>query len=93
MSAAWTATACILVSVLCILALAATDPKRLRRRDRKTPARARLPLALFTLAPGVWLAVTGRGVAFLLWIGASAVLGWCIAVLSGRFLSPRRKGR
>jgi hypothetical protein len=93
MSAAWTAAACTLVSVLCIMALAASDPKRLRRRGRAAPVHVRMPLALLTLAPGLWLAVTGHGVAFLLWIGATAVLGWCIAALAGRLLSPRRDGR
>ena len=93
MSAAWAATACTFLSLLGILALAATDPKRLRMRGRAARPHVRMPLALLTLAPGVWLVATGRGVAFLLWVGASAVLGWCIAALAGRFLSPRRDGR
>ena len=93
MSAAWTAIACTLLSVMGILALAASDPKRLRKAGRTASPRLRMPLALFTLVPGVWLVLTGRGVAFLLWIGASAVLGWCIAALSGRFLPPRCDGR
>lgn len=93
MSAAWTATVCTLLSALGILTLAAGDPKRLRKSSRTTSPRLRMPLALFTLAPGAWLALTGRGVAFLLWVGASAMSGWCIAALAGRLLPPRRDGR
>jgi hypothetical protein len=52
-----------------------------------------MPLALLTLAPGAWLAVTGHGVAFLLWIGATAVLGWCITALAGWLRSPHRNNR
>lgn len=93
MSAAWIATACTLVSTLSILALAARDPKRLRRRGGATAGRSRIPLALLALAPGVWLAATGQGVAFLLWVGATAVLGWCIAALPSRFLPSHRDRR
>jgi hypothetical protein len=83
MTTAWVAAACTFVSLLGILGLAATDPKRLRgmRMPQRLP---RTSFALLTLAPGVWLMATLQGVGFLLWIGASAVLGWVVAALANR---------
>ena len=86
MSAATIAAICTLVSLLGTLGLAASDPKRLRRKAVKAPRLARTGFVLLTLAPGVWLGATLQGVGFLLWIGASAVLGWAIAALASRKL-------
>jgi hypothetical protein len=91
MSAAGIAGVCTLVSVLGILGLAASDPKRLRGKAVTTPRLARAGFALLTLAPGVWLAATLQGSGFLLWIGASAVLGWIIASLASRAKRPYRR--
>ena len=85
------ATAGALVSVVGILGLAASDPKRLRGKGRVPPPRVRTAFAFLVLAPGVWLAATAQGVAFLIWIGASAVLGWAIAALAGRTQAALRK--
>lgn len=84
MSAALIAATGTLVSALGVLGLAASDPKRLRRHGRVRRRLARTAFALLTFAPGVWLVATAQGVAFLLWIGASAVLGWAIAAVAGR---------
>lgn len=85
------AATCTLVSLLGTVGLAATDPKRLRRKAVATPRTARIGLVLLTLAPGVWLAATLQGVGFLLWIGASAVLGWTVAALASRSSATRRR--
>ena len=90
MSAATTAAICTLVSLLGTLGLAASDPKRLRRKAVTTPRFARM-VRLLTLAPGVWLGATLQGVGFLLWIGASAVLGWVVAASASRATGSRRK--
>lgn len=86
MSAATIAAICTLVSLLGTIGLAASDPKRLRRRAARLPPLARTGFALLTLAPGVWLGATLQGVGFLLWIGASAVLGWGVAALTSHQL-------
>ena len=91
MSAATTAAICTLVSLLGTLGLAASDPKRLRRKAVTTPRFARIGFALLTLAPGVWLGATLQGVGFLLWIGASAVLGWVVTILASRATASRRR--
>jgi hypothetical protein len=74
----------MIVSVLGIVALALYDPKRLRKRGHAPRHPLRIAGFVLALAPGLWLAVTGRGVAFLLWIGASAVMGWGSAAVFGR---------
>ena len=90
MSAGWIAVLCTLVSALGILGLAASDPKR-RRGTGRLPRHARTGLTLLTLAPGVWLAATVQGVAFLIWIGASAVLGWTVAALASATQQTHQK--
>lgn len=91
MSAATIAVICTLVSLLGTVGLAATDPKRLRRKAVATPPLARTGFVLLTLAPGVWLAATLQGVGFLLWIGASAVFGWAAAAFASRATGSRRQ--
>ena len=90
MSAGWIAVLCTLVSALGILGLAASDPKR-RRGKGRLPRYARTGLTLLTLAPGVWLAATVQGVAFLIWIGASAILGWTVAALASAARQSHQK--
>ena len=90
MSAAWIAAICTLVSALGILGLAASDPKRRRSRIDHPSRLVRTGLTILALAPGVWLAATLQGAAFLLWIGASAVLGWAVAALARRPFSSSK---
>ena len=51
----------------------------------------RLAIA-FALLPGALLAMTGRWVEFLIWLGAAAVLGWAIAAAVSTFF-PESKAR
>jgi len=81
MSAALTAVACTVVSLSGIVALALSDPKRLRKLNRASKRSWRIAGSVLALAPGLWLIGTAQGVAFLLWLGASAVFGWGIAAL------------
>jgi hypothetical protein len=90
MSAATVAAICTLVSLLGTIGLAASDPKRLRRKAATIPRPARTGFVLLTLAPGIWLAATMQGVGFLLWIGASAVLGWAVAALASQSTARRK---
>lgn len=82
MNTATTAAICTLVSLLGTLGLAASDPKRLRHKAVTTPRLARIGFAVLALAPGAWLGATLQVGGFLLWIGASAVLGWIVAALA-----------
>lgn len=91
MSAAMTAAIYTLVSLLGIIGLATSDPKRLRRKAATTSRLVRIGFVLLTLAPGLWLGATMQGVGFLLWIGATAVLGWAVAALANRATGSRRR--
>jgi hypothetical protein len=52
------------------------------RKQGRAADRLWRAIGLFVaVAPGLWQAGTGQGVAFLLWIGASAVLGWGVTAL------------
>ena len=82
MSAALLGLACALASTIGLAWLAATDPKRQRGHEALPARRGRLLAAALAFVPGLWLAGTGRGVAFLIWIGAAAVLGWAVAALA-----------
>lgn len=73
-------SACI--TLLAIVVLAAQDKKRLGsarsiEEKRRSPS---ILVLLFALVPGVAFIVFGEWVSFLIWIGASAVLGWLVAL-------------
>lgn len=89
MSVATTAAICTLVSLLGTVGLAASDPKRLRLKAATKPRFVRVGFVLLTLAPGFWLGATLQGAGFLLWVGASAVLGWAVAALASRATASR----
>jgi hypothetical protein len=59
--------------------LAVNDPKRGREHAKPTASRLRVVGLVAGLVPGLWLAFAGEGVAFLIWIGAAAVLGWTVS--------------
>ncbi len=77
-----------LMSALCLGFLAASDSKRLPGRRTALSGLRRLATAL-TILPGILLAVTGDWAAFLIWLGAVAVLGWMIAAAFSAFFPPR----
>lgn len=83
----WLGLSGALVSAVCIVLLAADDP----RRRGVVPARPGLRrlLILMTFAPGLALGVAGRWSDFLIWIGTAAILGWAIAALANRRPKPR----
>jgi hypothetical protein len=74
------------MSAVCLALLAASDPKRLAG-GRSAFARWRLVAVILAALPGAFLAMTGRWVAFLIWLGIAAMLGWMIAVLFSAFAS------
>lgn len=90
MTAALLGLICALASTAGLAFLAITDPKR--RRGDQDPRRMirRWPAILLALGPGLWLAATGQGVSFLIWIGATAILGWATAALVNLRGSPAR---
>ena len=73
-----------LTSAACLAFLAASDSRRLAGRRSALNHARRLAIAI-ALLPGALLAVTGRGVAFMIWIGTAAVLGWAIAAAFSTF--------
>lgn len=73
-----------IVSAVLILLLCLHDPKR--RRTLKLPGAVygtatRRLLAAASFAPGGFYILTGNGAAFLIWLGAYAVVGWLVAQL------------
>jgi hypothetical protein len=78
-----------LFSAAGIAILAATDPKRKRRRHGAARSAMRLLLTLLILAPGAALGVAGRWSDFLVWIGAAAVFGWAVAALANAWSRVR----
>jgi hypothetical protein len=70
------------LSAMCLVLLAASDSKRTERRPAFSSLGSLRPLALtVAIVPGLVLAMTGRWVAFLIWLGATAMFGWMIAAL------------
>lgn len=70
-------------STLCMARLRAGDPKRLRTAGLghgAMPGRQRRLLAAGACAPGLGCALAGDAVAFLLWLGATALAGWLLAL-------------
>jgi hypothetical protein len=79
---------CAFVSSLCLAFLAASDSKR--RSERRSPFMSLRPFAIaIALSPGALLPLTGRWVAFFIWIGTAAVLGWMIAALFSAMSSDK----
>ena len=82
--------AALLASLVGLGYLTVFDPKR--RRVFKLPPRERRwagPAWILVLAPGAVLLAAGEGAAFVIWLGAAAVLGWLMA--TGR--PPSRAAR
>ena len=79
------------VSLAAIGYLAATDPKR-RRAFRLPKVAERRPRLAWTLVllPGVLVPIWSGGAGFVLWLGASATLGWLLVGLSPRRLEALR---
>ena len=80
-----------LLSALCLAFLAASDPKRLAGRRSALGSLRRLAIAVAVL-PGALLALTGAWVAFMIWLGTAAVLGWVIAAAFSAFF-PENNAR
>jgi hypothetical protein len=76
-----------LMSTICLVVLAAFDPRRAPERAGAKGLR-RLATALAIL-PGVLLVAIGEWAAFLIWLGAIAVLGWIIAAVFSAFVMRR----
>ena len=65
--------------------LAASDPKRQRAFKLQPPRRRfALPACLLVFAPGVALLAFGQAAAFVIWLGATTVLGWLVAARAPR---------
>jgi len=79
------------VSLAAIGYLAATDPKR-RRAFRQPAVPKRWPRLAWTLVllPGVLVPMGSVGAGFVIWLGASATLGWLLVGLSPKRLGLRR---
>jgi hypothetical protein len=66
------------MSALCLVLLAASDSKRLAGRQSALRNLRALATTVAVL-PGILFTLTGQWVAFLIWLGTVAVLGWMIA--------------
>jgi hypothetical protein len=80
-----------LLTTACLAALAASDPKRLG--GRRSFGRFRPLATIAAILPGAVLLLTGQGVAFLIWLGSAAVLGWIVAAVFSAFLSENSSQR
>jgi hypothetical protein len=69
-----------LFTTACLAALAASDPKRLGGR-RSSLGKLRPLATIAAVLPGALLLAMGLGVAFLIWLGSAAVLGWIVAAV------------
>jgi hypothetical protein len=92
MNVAWLGLLSALTSAACLAFLAASDSRRLAGRRSALHHVRRLAIAIAVL-PGVLLAITGRWVDFLVWLGAAAVLGWTIAAAFSTFFPDARRDR
>ena len=70
------------ISASCLAFLAASDSKRLPGRQAAFGSLRPLATAVAGL-PGGLLALSGHWVAFFIWLGATAVLGWAVAAAAG----------
>ena len=83
--------AAVAATLLGLAYLTATDPKR--RRAFKLQPRSRrlaLPACILVFAPGVTLLAIDKSAAFVMWLGAIAVLGWLIAARAPSSNAPSR---
>jgi hypothetical protein len=78
-----------LLTAACLAALAASDPKRLNGRYSSFGTLRPLA-AIAALVPGALLLAMGLGVAFLIWLGSAAVLGWIVAAVFSALAQARR---
>ena len=76
----WLGLGAAFFSAVCTALLAEFDPKRRNKITARPSTRRLLLLAMFL--PGFVLAFAGRWSDFLIWIGAAAIFGWAIAVLT-----------
>lgn len=77
----------IALTAILLVMLCRGNPKR--RRSARLPgeghsATARRLLTLAAGVPGLLLALSGDAATFLIWLGGSAVMGWCIALWFGQ---------
>lgn len=78
----------LVISVLCLVVLGVTDPKRLGRRGtKKVQSYYRRSLVLLSLLPGIWLLFNLEGAFFLIWFGSVSMAGWIVALLLRERLS------
>ena len=71
--------------------LAASDARRLPGRSSAVGGLRRLAIAAAIL-PGALLSIGGQWVAFMIWLGATAVLGWAVAATAS-VISSRRNSQ
>ncbi|MEM8553497.1 MAG: hypothetical protein AAGF71_01590 [Pseudomonadota bacterium] len=77
-------TASIVLSLVGLVYLASTDPKR-RRAHGQSPVNRRLflwPARLFVFGPGIVLIAIAHWSGLAIWAGAVTVLGWIMAAVS-----------
>lgn len=81
----------ILWSGAAMFVLAWRDPKRLRNlewnlhsRPVPLPPAMRRGLGVFSLLPGLALAISGLWIPFLIWLGGSCTCGWLLTQALGR---------
>lgn len=70
------------ISVLCLIALGFTDPKRNKSRAYETSRNrfSRYGLVLLSLLPGIWMLFVQEGSYFLIWLGVLTIAGWLVAL-------------
>jgi hypothetical protein len=78
--------AAIALSMVSIFMLCVSDPKRLRSirsyGHQQSMATRRL-LTMCACIPGLYLAFSGNGAAFLIWLGGVGVMGWILTLVAG----------
>jgi hypothetical protein len=77
-----------LTSTLFLAFLAASDARRLPGRRSAVGGLRRLAIAVAIL-PGALVSIGGQWVAFMIWLGTTAVLGWAVAATTSMISSRR----
>lgn len=80
------------ISVLILLALCLSDPKRKRAagmRETGQTGRLRQVLTAAACLPGLLCALIGDAAAFLIWLGGCGVIGWSLAIWFSRGAQER----